>query len=102
MGKFAEIDVMDALRNGKLGDAAAAFRDAERFQPVGQDQLVHAAEPVVVIDQHRLCAGTDGQLGGVFLPLAAEEHAAAVQLRAVGKPLIPLRGVDAGVFHIGQ
>ena len=78
MGKFAEIDVMDALRNGKLGDAAAACRDAERFQPVGQDQLVHAAELVVVIDQHRLCAGTDGQLGGVFFPLAAEEHAAAV------------------------
>ena len=78
MGKFAEIDVMDALRNGKLGDAAAAFRDAERFQPVGQDQLVHAFQIVVVTDQHRLCAGTDGQLGGVFFPLAAEEHAAAV------------------------
>ena len=77
MGKFAEIDVMDALRNSKLGDAAAAFRDAERFQPVGQDQLVNAGQ-TVLLDAHHFCAGTDGQLGGVFLPLAAEEHAAAV------------------------
>ena len=77
MGKFSEIDVMDALRNGKLGDAAAAFRDAERFQPVGQDQLVHAGQ-TVLLDAHHFCAGTDGQLGGVFFPLAAEEHAAAV------------------------
>ena len=77
MGKFAEIDVMDALRNGKLGDAAAAFRDAERFQPVGQDQLVHAVQ-LVLLDAHHFCAGPDGQLGRVFLPLAAEKHAAAV------------------------
>ena len=77
MGKFSEIDVMDALRNGKLGDAAASFRDTERFQPVGQDQLVHAVQ-IVLLDAHHFCAGTDGQLGGVFFPLAAEEHAAAV------------------------
>ena len=104
VGHIAELNVVDALRHGERGDAAfvrdAFGRDDERFQPVGQDQLVHAVQ--IVLDAHHLRAGADGQLGGVLPALAAKKHAAAVELRPVGKPLIPLGGINAGQFHIAQ
>ena len=100
VGHIAELNVVDALRHGERGDAAAACRDDERFQPVGQDQLVHAVQ--IVLNAHHLRAGADGQLGGVLPALAAKKHAAAVELRPVGKPLIPLGGINAGQFHIAQ
>ena len=103
VGHIAELNVVDALRHGERGDAAvgrAGIRNDERLQPVGQDQLVHTLQ--IALDAHHLRAGADGQLGGVLPALAAKKHAAAVELRPVGKPLIPLGGINAGQFHIAQ